>query len=359
MTNSAQTQQTDLVSLAPTGTATYAPSFIDRFMGWIDRLPGPYWLTYLTLFALHSILTHVLYWVDGWLPAFAFDPLGLLFPLWLWVPLAVMTYLNSVAVEALASFRPLLDKESLALEKLKYSFTTMPARGAVLNSAFWSIIYLIQTYLSYEVIYRSVDWGTSLRVVVFLIGLVTYIVGGALYYHTFRQLRLVNRTVKTVRQFNLFRLDPVYAFSRLTARTGIAWMMMLLLTLLVYPIEVSNVSNLGLYGLQVVLALAAFVLPLRSINARLVEEKRKLLDEHNRRVEAMLERLHHSVDGNKLDELENFQTAMTALSAERQVLEKIPTWPWRLGTLTGFLSAVGLPILLLLAQILIENLFGG
>jgi hypothetical protein len=33
-------------------TEAYTPSFIDRFMGLIQRLSGPYWLTLLVLFVL-------------------------------------------------------------------------------------------------------------------------------------------------------------------------------------------------------------------------------------------------------------------------------------------------------------------
>jgi hypothetical protein len=34
------------------GTEAYTPTFIDRFMGLIQRLPGPYWLTLLVLLVL-------------------------------------------------------------------------------------------------------------------------------------------------------------------------------------------------------------------------------------------------------------------------------------------------------------------
>lgn len=357
MTNPTRTKTSPPVQQPDRQTSPYSPSFIDRLLQFFERLPGPYWLPLVALFLLQSFLIHILAWVFGWLPAYTFNPIGFLFPAWMWIPLGIMIYLNRVSLEALASFRPLLDLGETELESLKREFTTMPPRAAFLSGFFWVVIYIIQSYLSYDV-YTDLGIRGALQVVIFLEGLVSYAVGSAIYYHSFRQLVLVNRTVKLARPFNLFQLDPVYAFSRLTARTGVAWMVMLSLTLLLFPVAISNAPVVAILGLQLVLALAAFFLPLKLVNDRLVAEKRRLLGEFNRRVESTLERMHRSLERNDLTEMAQFESALTALAAEREVLNKIPTWPWRPGTLTSFLSAVGLPILLFLLQMMIGNWFG-
>src|SRR5256885_1442157 len=87
----------------------YPPSFIDRLLNTVRRLPIPYWLTYLILFSVLSMFNHVVAWTDGWLPAYTFSPYLLNFPMWLFAPLAVITYLNGVAREALSNFNPLLE----------------------------------------------------------------------------------------------------------------------------------------------------------------------------------------------------------------------------------------------------------
>jgi hypothetical protein len=43
------------------------------------------------------------------------------------------------------------------------------------------------------------------------------------------------------------------------------------------------------------------------------------------------------------------------LTAERDVLNGLPTWPWLPGTLTGFLSATILPIVLFIIQLAIQK----
>jgi hypothetical protein len=342
----------------PIQTRPYAPSFIDGFMGFVKRVPFSYWLTYLLLFILENLMVYALAWIFGWLPAFTVLPILFSFPLWLWGPLALMTHLNRVALEALTSFSPLLDADEESLERLKVEFTVMPARNVILSGVLWSIIYLILIFPGFRGSFADYGIGTAFSRVIIIEGLISFAFGSAIFYHSFRQLRLVNRTVRMVRQFDLFRLNPVYSFSRVTSQIGVAWMVLLSLTLLLFPIKLASVPLLAVLATQVVLAVAAFVLPLLFVNRRLVLEKRRLLAEHNLRVAANLERLHRCLDEKKMDEMAQLNNAMQGLNVERNILTSIPTWPWRTNTLTTFLSALGLPMIVFLIQLLIKKLLG-
>jgi len=359
MDNRMQTKTSDPIQQKTRETQPYPPSFLDRFMRFIQRLPIPYWLTYFLLFTLESAINHVLAWMDGWLPAFTFNAIMFIFPLWQWGTLAIITYLNMTSEAALSSFRPLLDVNDETLKKLKCEFTTMPTRGVIFNGMIWIVVYVLLTYLTYDAFYIQYGLGNFFQVFVFLEGLISYSTGSAIYYHSLRQLRLVNRTVKMVKRFNLFHLDPVYAFSRLTSRTGISWMIMLGLTLLMFPLELAKGLTLAVLSFQVVLAVAAFVLPLRFVNYHLVSEKRRLLAEHHQRIESTLEHLHRSLDKNETDAAEQLGNTLVGLHTEREILMGISTWPWRTGTLTGLLTAIVLPIALLLIQLAIEKWIGG
>ena len=339
-------------------TRPYVPSFLDRFMDFIEWQSIPYWLTYLLLFFLQGLIMHTLAWIVGWLPAFRFNAILFVFPLWQWGPLGLMTHLNRVALEALADFSPLLDADEKRLERLKFEFTVMPARSVILSGVIWSIIYLGLTYLAFKAFYVDYQLGTFFGGVMIVEGLISYATGSAIYYHSFRQLWLVNQTVKMVRQFDLFWLNPVYAFSRVTSQIGMAWMVMLSLTLLLFPIKLATAPVLVILALQVLLAVAAFVLPLMFVNRRLVFEKRRLLAEHNQRLEATLERLHGYLDWKEPELAAQLNSAVAGLSLERTVLTGIPTWPWRTTTLTTFLSTLGIPIIIFLIQLLIKKLLG-
>jgi hypothetical protein len=88
-------------------------------------------------------------------------------------------------------------------------------------------------------------------------------------------------------------------------------------------------------------------------------EKRRLLGELNQQIELTVKRLHHSLDNDELDDAAQIANALMGLNSEREILMSISTWPWRTGTLTAFLSAIFLPIVLLLIQIVIQKWLGG
>jgi len=337
----------------------YPPSFVDRLMDSVERLPIPYPLTYSLLFLLDSALLHVGSWIDGWLPAYSFSGFAVVYPLWLWGPLAIMTYLNSVSLGSLTSFRPLMDIPDETMRRLEYEFTTMPARAVIISGAVWTIVYIVFGYVALDTMEAAYGFGGLAEGVSIVRGWISFFIGSAIYYHTIRQLTLVNHTVRMVNQFDLFRLEPVYAFSALTSRTGVSWVILLSLTLLTFPIQAAPFPNLATLIIQLALAIAAFALPLRIVNSRLVSEKRRLKAELDQRVKATLASLHRCLDDNALVEVAQLNSAIVGLNAERDILAKIPTWPWRAGMFTGFLSIAVLPIVLFLLQFLLARWFGG
>ena len=176
-----------------------------------------------------------------------------------------------------------------------------------------------------------------------------------LIYHTSRQLRLVASIHVMVKQNNLFQLFPVYAFSSLTARTGLAIILLIYYSYFFFyylNLRGSTPGSLGLITFIVFLlvALACFVLPLYGIHLRLAQEKSRLLAEANRRLELALSDLHQRVDG--------IQKTLSALKVEHDVLEKISTWPWKTETLRSFISIIALPIILYLISRFLGRLVG-
>ena len=336
----------------------YPPSIIDRFMHGVQRLPIPYWLVYLLLFLLEVLVHHALDWMDGSLPLFHFRLLVCFFPFLVWGPLAMMTYLDISARHALAAFSPLLDVHPETMRRLEYEFTTMPARGVLLQAIVWTFLWAIFSFVVYiPVIGPRFNLGPA--TVAFALAEAFLAFNIPILYHTVRQLRLVNRTVKLVRQFDLFRLDVVYAFSVLTARTGVAWLLFVTFALLIAPIQLSPIPLFAFLCMGMLSALAAFALPLWVVHWHLVVEKRKLMAEYSQRLKTLLARLHHAVDENEPGDLAGLHDALEGLNIEGGVLEKIRTWPWSAGTLTGFLSAIVLPMVLFFVQLVIQRWLGG
>jgi hypothetical protein len=331
-------------------------SWIERLMDAVERGPLPYWVVYPALFFLETAILHLIGWQDGWVKPYMLERINFLYPLWAWVPLLAMTYLDGVAKQSLHDFAALLADSPEDLAKLEAEFMNMPPGPVFATGLIWVGVYALMMVISFGTFVRDYGLGPIAAFVSILTGLVTFPFGGVLYYHTIHQLSLVRATVNRVEQFNLFQLEPVYAFSRLTARTGLVWLLMLTLTQLFFTIRLLSVVSITLYFIMVLLALAAFVLPIWSVHQRLVDEKCRLLSEVNQRLESRFERLHRSLDADHLDEVATIREAVGALVEEREILSKIPTWPWRAGTLAGFVSALILPIILVMIQIGLEKL---
>jgi len=327
-------------------------------MAAFQRLPVPYGIAYVILFLLEVAVMHTLGWLDGTLPPLSFDPIYLLFPLWVWGPLAIMTYLDEVALHALRDFQPLLGKREDEIPRLQYELTTLPSRSVWISGLLWTGVFVVLMYVGFPVVVREYSYGPAAVAGTWIFGLFSFATGSAVYYHTIRQLRLVSRILGLVERVNLFQLDPVYAFARLTAKTGVSWLLLTGATLIIFPFGLINVTVVALYFTQVLFALGAFVLPLWNVHQRLVDEKRRLLAAVNRRLEATIHRLHQALDGDELARVKEIDTALGGLGSERDVLAGIPTWPWSTATLSGFVSALVLPVALFLIQLALRNLLG-
>jgi hypothetical protein len=351
------TTTTETLQPAAATRKPFPPSYLDRFMDAIERLPIPYWLTYSSLFVIQGLLLHVLSWLDGWLPAYTFEGILLLHPLWLWVPFAIMTYLNRTSLEAITSFSPLLGDDVEAVDRLRHEFTTMPNRGVLMSVTIWALLYVLFLSIALRPLVAVYEFGPFITAISVVLGVFSFTQGGTMYYHSIRQLRLVSRTVQRVKHFNVFQIEPVYAFSRLTARTGIAWVFISTALLLIIPRRFAA-PFLTMAVSQIFVAILVFALPLWSVHQRLTVEKRVLQAGLQVRVESTLAQLHRELDENEFGEIAGINDALAGLEAERAVLQRIPTWPWRPGTLSGFLSVVVLPLVIFLVQLAIENILG-
>ncbi|HLC05326.1 MAG TPA: hypothetical protein VJK02_20010 [Anaerolineales bacterium] len=358
MTQTIASKAPPLAAAGEQALLPYPASWIDRLMSSVQRLPLPYGITYAILFVLEVLVLHVLGWIDGTLPLFTFHQLYLLFPLWIWGPLTIMTYLDEVALHALIEFQPLMGKHKTEIPRLQYELTTLPARSVWISALLWAVVFAIVMYVGFPVVVRQYSYGPLAIASAWIFGLFSYAFGSVVYYHTIRQLRLVSRTLAMVERVNLFHLDPVYAFARLTAQTGVSWLLLAAVTLMIFPFELVNVTVVAQYVTQVLFALGAFVLPLWNVHQRLVTEKRRLLAAVSRRQETAIGRLHKALDEDDMSRVKEIDTGLAGLASERNLLSAVPTWPWRAATFSGFVSALVLPIMLFLIQLAIRNWLG-
>jgi hypothetical protein len=99
-----------------------------------------------------------------------------------------------------------------------------------------------------------------------------------------------------------------------------------------------------------------FLLPLVGAHNRLVAEKERMLSDTAQRIKSAIESLHRSVDAADWGNGEQLKETLTALDIEQKMLERIPTWPWQPETLRLLLSALFIPIMLLVTQFIIQRI---
>lgn len=353
-------QQSTIDKGAPgsrSATSAYPASWVDRFFEWVRRLPVPAWLFYLGLWLLLGFLISLVAWVEGSeavgvVPLVAMD--GAMYIVYY---LALMHYLDGVASRSLDSFQPLLQNSKANFARLRYELTTLPTHSTVLAVG----IGILATLISLPFTPSTLEMADIIRRTSTQL---SFLAGNAILaifiYHTIRQLRIVTRIHNSATRVNLFHREPMYAFSRLTARTGVGWILGLTMGLVPRLGPLFTSERLALLWVPFLpLAALVFILPLASVHALVVREKGRLQGEVNQRLERVISRLHKQMDNDDFANIDELKTLLDSLLVEQEAVARIPTWPWKPGTLAGFTSALLVPVAIWFFQQLLAPMIWG
>jgi hypothetical protein len=338
----------------------YKPSWVDRFTNWVEKLPIPGWVFYVGL-GLGLILIQVLFlWLDDGLaetevllPVIIFN--ALLIP----YALALIHLLDDQAMAALDSIRSMLETTELEFHGFQYKLSNMPS-GATLIAGLTMLVFVI---LMERLWIAPVRFATleqlPIFVIVFqIIDKIPAFLLGALFYHTVRQLRLVNTINSNYIRISLFNLGPSQAFSKLTASTAVGLMAGIYGWMLINPDLLADPISLGFVGALTILAVAVFVWPLWG-GHRLVEmEKSRALREIDYRFEAIFAKFDQHLQDDDYAETERLNGTIASLEIKHKRIGKIPTWPWRPETARFALTAIALPLIITIFQLLAIQAFG-
>ena len=340
---------------------TYPPSWIDVFADRVRRLPVPAWLFYfvsalaLTLVFIVSELAYGSSIAEAiTLETILAGSSGI-------YGLALLHYLDNWAGTALKQYRPVMLVEEPEYRQLRYRFTTLPARPAMVATAI-GILYGVLGWFLFEE--NPIQGGESSSLLLFVYGLnaalyiLSYMLIVMMVYHTIHQLRLVNRIYTHYTRINLFQLGPLYALSGLAARTAIGLAIPTYLWSQVNSTTASKDSTAAIFesaflGLVIV---ATFVWPLWGAHRLLQQEKQRLKDAAASRVEATIAELHSRVDSRDLRDGDVLKDVLDGLVTEQGLVDKLPTWPWQPELARGVGAAFLLPLFIWFVQRLLERL---
>ena len=323
-------------------------SFIDRLTRGIASLPlGGWWVYPLLLIGIGAWATSVR-WSTGAAPVGEIDLATFTFAFYLPYSLAMIHYLDESAEHALATFSPALGGSAEKLAFWRRELTSLPPRptaAAALVGALFGAVLVAGTPPSIYLLFSS-----SMLVTTLLMGwliVLSFTAVAIVLYHTWHQLKAVRGIHAAAVEIDPFRSAPLFAFSRLTALTGIAYLLSLVYSLTVNG-EFTKAAGPAFlqYLISVGPALACFVVPLMGMHGRLATAKSDLLAESDARIRVVRTELYRRIDASELPGVRDISDALEGLTLVRDLIVRLPTWPWSPQLFGGFLTALFLPIVI-------------
>jgi hypothetical protein len=344
-------------ALEPSPVA-YRPGGVSRFLAWADERPWHGAWLYVALAMLLFAVGQSIVWANGILPVGSIHPLiatGVVYGPYL---LAALGYLNRTAERALDRFWPATGWPDDQRATWRYAFVTTPGGYGVIAFALGLVIAIGAFSAAPD---AAVGVGTDR-----LIFLVAYLPSATLGYsllpfaivHTVRQLRLVSRIHREATAIDPFDRVPVYAFSGLTVRTALTYVL-----IGYYALTVNGAFQEGLVGVVVLavtfgFGVGCFVVPLWGIHDRLVREKAELLLQAEHRLGRVGDELYRRVDAGQFDGTKVVTDALAGVTSLRDRIARLPTWPWPPNLFRGLISALLLPVIVYLVSRLIGGQVG-
>ncbi len=334
----------------------YEPSWFNRLLYLCGNLPIPAWAVYGGWLGVQGLLANFAAWDTGLLPAGSFNPLLTFCGIWSAEVLLFSHYLDVLARDALAGYRPMLrDLSKEAFERIQYEFTTMPRRPVMgISVAGFAIgIFLAYSARGYQPLMFAWPW---LPYLLYGISLALFSVFA---YRVIRQLRFVSRIYASTEKIDLYYLKPIYSLSRLAVWTSLSVLVIINLNILLLTSELLVSSAfITVLVLATLLSLATFLLPLYGINRRILAEKNQLMAAIGRDIETAYDRLEQAIRSEDSKKLADVKTILDLVHRKKEFVHSIPVWPWNPGTFTALLSAIIFPIVLGILSRMMQKALG-
>jgi hypothetical protein len=321
---------------------------LSRVLGWADRLPGHGWWIYPLLYVLLIAWSHAVVWATGQVPVGEIQPLLLVGHFYAPFILGATAYINRSSGRALASFWPATGWPEDHREAWRQRFVATPGRWDAPLIAL-GIAIAVVAFLSAP----AASLPTSDRTVLFAAYVIPagsgYVAALLAIAHSAYQLRLVGQIHRQATAIDPFDRVSLYAFSSLTAQTGLTYVLIAYYSLTVNgAFQAGNITGVVMLGAVFVMGVACFVLPLWGIHERLVHEKELLLRGVEVRVTRLGEEIYRRIDAGQFDGTKVVTDSLAGVTDLRRRIDAIPTWPWRPQVFSGFVSALLLPVIIFL-----------
>jgi hypothetical protein len=341
----------DLPSEARSSSQPYRASWIDLFIDWVNNLKISARIFYLLL-GLGLILVQVLFiWLDG-----GFQPGGLISVIIfnaLAVPylFALINLLDQQATTDLSTISPVLDMTEDEVTQYAFRLSNMPLTAPLIAGAVMTILVILTPLVATQPdSYAALQQMPVFKIVFHIIDKASAFLFGILLYHTIRQLRLVDAINLHLLEVDLSRIGPLQAFSRLTASTAIGLLIFIYPWIFINPEILADPVSIGYIIVFSLIAAFVFAWPLWDIHRVIENEKKQTLQSIDGRLKAAFSQFNQRFDQDDYEGAEKLQGIITSLEIQRKHINAVPTWPWKSETARLILTAIALPLMLMIIQ---------
>jgi hypothetical protein len=326
-------------------TTLYRPGVLSRFLASVDDLPYHGWWLFPLLYVLLFVWSHGIVWATGQVPFGSIHPVLAVGHFYAPYTLAAIALINRASERALSAFWPATGWPDEERETWRFWFVNSRA-GYGLATLVVAAVVTVVAFL--EAAPEAIGPGAN-RTVLFAAYVPSaffgYWVVLLAFLHTLHQLRLVARIHREATAIDPFDRVSVYAFSYVTAMTGVAYVISGYYTLtLNSAFQAGNPIAIAVLAGVFVIGIACFFLPLWGIHERLVQEKQILVRDVELRLKRLSQEMYRRIDAGEFDGTKVVSDALAGVSDARKRIFEVPTWPWRPQVLSGFLSALLLPV---------------
>ncbi len=325
---------------------------VDRFFAMVEQLPGPAELYFFAGGCVLALIGHAMLWLTGTYGLGQLNQEVLIASLLAGLLLALSAFMKRTADGAFDDFRPALADASRE-DAERQRLVSVPDRAAVVGAVSVAVLTnaLYTLYVKPIIAPRPV----TAELVVGITWLVFSLVLGLVIAQTLIQLRSVRHLNVVALNIDALNSGPVDALSRVTA-VGAGGILVLIAAANV-GVPATASAFIALDVLIFVLALSAFLLPLQVMHRRLSRQKADLLAASAERLKGVLDALHRAQDGHDFTMADALNKMVATSIAERDLLTRLPTWPWTPTTIRGFASALLLPVVIFVITRAIDRVF--
>ena len=324
---------------------------IDRIMAAVERLPGPAEAYFVVGGVVLALVGHGVLWISGTYPFGQLNSEVAIASVLAGSFLALSAFMKRTADAAFDDFRPALAEPSSENAE-RQRLLSIPDRAFVVAAVAMAIL----TNTLYVVLVKPTlaPRPPVAELVVAATWLFFAIVFGLVLAQTLIQLRSVRHLSEVARNIDVLNSGPVDALSRVTAAGAVG--MLVFITVANVGVPATASAYVGLDVFIIGFALAAFLLPLQVMHRRLSKQRADLLAASAERLKSVLDALHRAVDGHDYTTADALNKMVASSIAERDLLTRLPTWPWTTTTFRGVASALLLPVVIFVITRAIDRL---